>query len=55
MIGPGVRDTYVSGEGFPSFVGVHQDASGKAGERMLALAKGDRIDARGLYRDVDAR
>ncbi|MCZ6823280.1 MAG: ketol-acid reductoisomerase [Deltaproteobacteria bacterium] len=40
MIGPGVRDTYVSGEGFPSFVGVHQDASGKAGERMLALGKG---------------
>jgi len=39
MIGPGVRDTYVSGEGFPSFVGVHQDASGQAEARMLALAK----------------
>ena len=40
MIGPGVRDTYVSGEGFPSFVGVHQDPSGKAKRRMLALARG---------------
>ncbi len=39
MIGAGVRDSYLSGEGFPSFVGVHQDATGKARERMLALAK----------------
>jgi ketol-acid reductoisomerase len=39
MIGAGVRDSYVSGEGFPSFVGVHQDATGKAKARMLALAK----------------
>jgi ketol-acid reductoisomerase len=39
MIGAGVRDTYVSGAGFPSFVGVHQDASGRAQSRMLALAK----------------
>jgi len=30
MIGAGVRDSYLSGEGFASFVGVHQDASGKA-------------------------
>jgi ketol-acid reductoisomerase len=40
MIGPGVRDTYVSGKGFPSFVGVHQDATGRARARLLALAKG---------------
>ena len=40
MIGPGVRDTYVRGHGFPSFVGVHQDATGKAKARVLALAKG---------------
>ncbi len=40
MIGPGVRDSYVSGEGFPSFVGVHQDATGRARQRMLALARG---------------
>ncbi len=40
MIGPGVRDAYVAGTGFPSFVGVHQDASGQAEARMLAIAKG---------------
>jgi len=40
MIGPGVRDRYVDGRGFPSFVGVHQDASGRALRRLLALAKG---------------
>ena len=39
MIGAGVRDSYVSGEGFPSFVGVHQDATGRAKARMLALAR----------------
>jgi ketol-acid reductoisomerase len=39
MIGAGVRDTYVSGAGFPSFVGVYRDASGQARPRMLALAK----------------
>jgi len=39
MIGPGVRDTYVQGPGFPSFVGVHRDATGRARARMLALAK----------------
>lgn len=40
MIGVGVRDTFVAGQGFPSFVGVHQDASGRALRRMLALARG---------------
>jgi ketol-acid reductoisomerase len=40
MIGPGVRDSYVEGEGFPSFVAVHRDATGRAPQRMLALAKG---------------
>ncbi len=40
MIGVGVRDAYTEGRGFPSFVGVHQDASGEALPRMLALAKG---------------
>ena len=39
MIGAGVRDTYVSGEGFASFVGVDQDATGRAKARMLALAR----------------
>ena len=40
MIGVGVRDAYVDGKGFPSFVGVHRDATGKALARMLALARG---------------
>ena len=39
MIGAGVRDSYVSGEGFPSFVGVHHDATGHAQARMLGLAR----------------
>ena len=38
MIGVGVRETYVGGNGFPSFVGVHHDASGNATARMLAIA-----------------
>ncbi len=40
MIGVGVRETYVAGNGFPSFVGVHCDATGNATARMLAIAKG---------------
>lgn len=40
MIGVGVRDLFLSGEGFPCFVGVHADASGHARERLLALCKG---------------
>jgi ketol-acid reductoisomerase len=39
MIGVGVRETYQQGRGFPSFVGVHRDASGTALARMLALCK----------------
>ncbi|MGQ9458170.1 MAG: ketol-acid reductoisomerase [Anaerolineae bacterium] len=40
MIGAGVRDLYVAGRGFPSFIGVAQDATGRAREVALALAKG---------------
>jgi ketol-acid reductoisomerase len=40
MIGAGVRERYLQGKGFPSFVAVHQDATGKAREVMLALARG---------------
>lgn len=40
MIGAGVRDFYLAGRGFPSFVGVAQDASGRALDLALALAKG---------------
>jgi ketol-acid reductoisomerase len=40
MIGAGVRDLYVAGHGFPSFIGVHQDHSGRAKAIALALARG---------------
>ena len=40
MIGAGVRQRYLEGKGFPSFVGVHRDATGRAREIMLAIAKG---------------
>jgi len=39
MIGTGVRSTYLDGTGFPSLVAVHHDATGRAGQVMLALAK----------------
>jgi ketol-acid reductoisomerase len=39
MIGVGVRENYENGKGFPSFVGVHQDATGRARARMLALCQ----------------
>jgi ketol-acid reductoisomerase len=39
MIGEGVRELYEKGEGFPAFVGVHQDASGQALEYAKALCK----------------
>jgi ketol-acid reductoisomerase len=40
MIGVGVRDAFVEGRGFPSFVGVHRDATGTAKARMLAICQG---------------
>ena len=40
MIGAGVRERFEADEGFPSFVGVDQDATGHAHERMLAIARG---------------
>lgn len=39
MIGNGVRETFVSGQGFPAFIVVDQDHTGKAKETALALAK----------------
>jgi len=39
MGGKEVRELYVSDRGFPSFVGVKQDASGKAKKIALAIAK----------------
>ncbi|MBN1201795.1 MAG: ketol-acid reductoisomerase [Anaerolineae bacterium] len=38
-VGQGVREDYVAGVGFPSFVAVAQDASGDAWARVLAVAK----------------
>lgn len=40
MIGVGVRELYLNGQGFPSFIAVEQDHSGQAREILLALAKG---------------
>ena len=40
MIGRGVRESYLNGKGFYSFIGVHNDASGKAKDIALAIAKG---------------
>jgi ketol-acid reductoisomerase len=39
--GPGhlVRSTYVSGQGVPALIAVHQDATGKAWQRALAYAR----------------
>jgi len=37
MIGVGVRERFLTKEGFYCLVGVHQDASGAAQERLLAL------------------
>ncbi|MEM2122106.1 MAG: ketol-acid reductoisomerase [Candidatus Bathyarchaeia archaeon] len=39
MIGWGLRDLYLRGEGAPAYVAVHQDYSGEALDTALALAK----------------
>ncbi len=40
MIGAGVRQCYLEKRGFPSFIGVHQDATGNAMKTTLAIARG---------------
>ncbi len=40
MIGVGVRERFLSGEGAPAFVAVEQDATGQAWETAKAIAKG---------------
>ena len=40
MVGKVVRDLYVEGSGAAAYVGVHQDATGKALATALAIAKG---------------
>jgi len=39
MLGPAVRELYQEGLGFPSFVSVEQDSSGRAWATLCALAK----------------
>lgn len=39
MIGEGVRERYESGDGYPAFVSIKQDYTGKAKEVTLGLAK----------------
>ena len=39
MIGAGVRQRYLEKQGFPSFIGVHQDATGNALKTTLAISK----------------
>ena len=39
MIGSAVRELYEAGKGFPSFIGVHQDHTGKAGDAAMAIAE----------------
>lgn len=40
MIGSSVRSLYVKGKGFPCFVSVEQDGSGKGLQTALALSRG---------------
>ncbi len=40
MIGRAVRELFDRGSGAPALIGVHQDATGRATARALALAKG---------------
>jgi ketol-acid reductoisomerase len=39
MIGVGVRETFLNGEGFFSFIGVHQDSTGEAWNTLLGLSR----------------
>jgi len=40
MIGVGVRENYLNGKGFFSFIAIEQNVTGKAKNTLLALAKG---------------
>jgi len=40
MIGIGVRECFLNKKGYYSFIGVHQDYTGKAKEHLLSLSKG---------------
>ncbi len=49
MIGVNVRDLYVQGSGALAQIAVHQDASGRAWETMLALCKGIGLTRGGVF------
>ena len=50
MIGVGVRETYLSGEGFYSFIAVEHDATGNAKDILLGLTKSSWfIKKRGIF------
>ncbi len=38
--GPSVRETFLAGRGVPALLAVHRDATGRARERALAIARG---------------
>ncbi len=48
MIGEGVRQRYLESKGFPSFIGVHRDATGNALDTVLAIARGIGSTRRGV-------
>jgi ketol-acid reductoisomerase len=52
MIGVQVRELYVRGSGALAQVAVHQDASGQAWERLLALCKGMGLTRGGVFRST---
>ena len=49
MVGANVRDAFLSGRGFVTYVSVEQDASGHARARLLALAHASGCLLRGAY------
>jgi len=48
MIGQGVRELYLSNEGFPSFLAVKNDISGKAKDIALGISRGIGATKRGV-------
>jgi ketol-acid reductoisomerase len=52
MIGVQVRELYMRGSGALAQVAVHQDASGQAWERLLALCKGMGLTRGGVFRST---
>lgn len=55
MLGVGVRETYLDGSGFVAFVGVERDATGRAWDTCLALARGIGATRRGALEMTPAQ